>query len=330
MILVYVGIDHSTTGIKFAGIDDEGELTTAFRVDRRDVETAQTVLQRLDDRIGLSRITLATITYAFGNGITEITDIEDVSNRGVTDLTGLGYETGAGAVVFDQFRESDVPTVVLPGVHRGLDTLYEYFRHYSTLSGADKVASMRYALEQFRAEFDRGGTFIWACASSSCMAGLVCDGRLRGFFHWVGPIHGWPDPEAIRRGVESDFDDLFMQCGLLPRHGEGITDVHDISDPDLLERVYLSAIQNVCALYPFARESGGLDAIVLSGRLMRREQPFPVGRKVYEHCIDIAPVRFSQPYTSAHGAALVSKDVADGAGHVLGIEVGTVPDALDR
>ncbi|WP_123537294.1 hypothetical protein [Halosimplex salinum] len=324
---MYVGIDHSTTGIKVAGVGDDGELTTAFRIDRRNVDTAESVLEKLDERIGLSEVSLATITYAFGDAIATVEGIEQVPNRGVTDLVGLDYGTGAGATVFDRLRDSDVPAVVLPGVHRGLDTLHEFFRHYSTLAGADKVASIRYALERFASEFGHSGTFIWVCASSSCMAGLVCDGRLKGFFHWVGPVHGWPDPEAIRRGVESDFENVFMQCGLVPRRGDDLTEVHDISDPDLLESVYWSAIQNVYALYPFARELGadGLDAVVLSGRLMRREQPFPLGRRVYESCLDLAPVRFAEPYTSAQGAALVAKDVATGADHVLGIPVGDVP-----
>ncbi|MFC7142173.1 hypothetical protein ACFQMA_20340 [Halosimplex aquaticum] len=323
---MYVGIDHSTTGIKIAGVGDDGELTTAFRIDRRNVETAEAVLEVLDERVDLSRVSLAAITYAFGDAIDEIQGIERVSNRGVTDLVGLDYGTGAGAAVFDRLREAAVPTVVVPGVHRGLDTLHEFFRHYSALAGADKVGSVRYALERFRGEFDPTGTFIWACASSSCMAGLVVDGRLTGFFHWVGPVHGWPDPEAIRRGVEADFDDVFMQCGLLPRRGADLTEVHDLSDPELFESVYWSSVLNVYALYPFARElGGGLDAVVLSGRLMRREQPFALGRRVYERCVDIAPVRFAEPYTSAQGAALVARDVAEGAERVLGIPVGDVP-----
>ncbi|WP_436923635.1 hypothetical protein [Halosimplex amylolyticum] len=329
---MYVGIDHSTTGIKVAAIGDDGELTTAFRIDRRNVETAGAFLEVLDDRIGLSRVSLATVTYAFGNAIDEIEGIEDVPNRGTTDLVGLDYGTGAGATVFDRLYDSAVPTVVLPGVHRGLDTLHAFFRHYSALAGADKVASMRYALERFRAEFDASGAFIWVCASSSCMAGLVCGGRLTGFFHWVGPVHGWPDPEAVRRGVESDFEDVFMRCGLLPRRGADLTDVHDIADRDLLQSVYWSTLMNVYALYPFARDLGadGLDAVVLSGRLMRRERPFPLGRRVYEACVDLAPVRFAEPYTSAQGAALVARDVAAGADEVLGIPVGDVPGGRDR
>jgi hypothetical protein len=323
---MYVGIDHSTTGIKVACTGEDGELRTAFLIDRRDLETVEETLAILDDRVGLSRITLATITYAFGNAIDEIEAIERVPNRGVTDLVGLDYGTGAGAAVFDRLREADVPAVVLPGVHRGLDTLHDYFRHYSVLAGADKVASMRYALERVRADFGPMGTFIWACASSSCMAGLVCNGRLAGFFHWVGPVHGWPDPQAVRRAAESGFDDVFMQCGLVARREDDLTEVHDITDPELLELVSLAAIQNVYALYPFALTlDEGLDAVALSGRLMRREQPFPVGRRVYERCVDLAPVRFVEPYASAHGAALVAKDVADGADHVLGIPVGSVP-----
>lgn len=323
---MYVGIDHSTTGIKIS-CRDGGRTVSTFCIDRRDLEECQSVVEQIDSRVPVSDIRLATVTYSYGNGISRIRDIEDVSNRGVKDLLGLGYETGAGAAVFDQLRDSEIPTVVLPGVHSGLETLHPFFRHYSTLSGADKVAAVRYALERFRSEHGSSGSFIWACASSSCMSGLVCDGRLRGFFHWVGPVHGWPDPQAIRRGRAEDFEDVFMRCGLLARNDDDVTDVHSMSDERLLEFVSLATVQNVYSLYPFAREIGGdePEAVVLSGRLTRREQPVDVGRRVYEACLDVAPVLFSGPYAAAQGAALVGRDVDDGSDHVLGIPVGEVP-----
>lgn len=323
---MFVGIDHSTTGIKVVALDDHRPVT-AFQIDRRELERVDTVLSLLDEQIDIADINLATITYSYGNGISTIENIDTVSDRGVKDLLGLGYETGAGAKVFDQFQASSVPTVVLPGIHRGLPSLHPYFRHYSTLAGADKVASIRYAHERFCDTFDPSGTFIWACASSSCMAGLVCEGRIKGFFHWVGPVHGWPDPEAIRRGLEGDFDDIFMQSGLLPRSGQSLRDAHDMSDPELFELVYWATIHNIYSLYPFAEElgTGTLDAVVLSGRLMRRGEPIELGRRLYERCLTLAPVLQSEPYASAHGAALVARDVIDNAEHVLGIPVGDVP-----
>lgn len=323
---MYVGIVHSTTGIKVACHEGQHPVTT-FQIDRKDLEAASNILELLAERIELADVSLATVTYAYGNGISTIQNIENVSNRGVNDLLGLGYETGAGALVFDQLRDSAIPTIAVPGVHRELETLHEYFQHYSTLSGADKVAALRYAYDCFCAEYPASGNFIWACASSSCMAGLVCDGRLRGFFHWVGPIHGWPDPEAVRQGLEIGFDDVFMQCGLVARSGQPVTDVHDISDRQLLERVYWATIHNIYSLYPFSAElgTGSLDGIVLSGRLIRREQPIELGRRLYERCLDIAPVLFAEPYAAAQGAALIARDVANGTDHVLGIPVGDVP-----
>lgn len=323
---MYVGIDHSTTGIKVACMNPE-RTVTAFRIDRREIEECRTILEILDDRIGLSNVSLATVTYSYGNGVSDISDIETVSNRGIKDNLGVGYETGAGTLVFDQIQESSIPAVVLPGVHDGLETLHPYFKHYSTLGGADKVAAMRYALERFETAHDSSGTFIWACASSSCMAGLVSGGRLKGFFHWLGLMHGWPDPATIREGIDSDFEKVFMESGILGKNGRDLTDVHTISDEQLLEYVYWATVQNIYSLYPFASELGadGLDAIVLSGRLMRREQPVDIARRVYEQCLDTAPVQFMEPYTAAKGAAYVARDVDNGADHVLGIPVGEVP-----
>ncbi|MFB6178195.1 MAG: hypothetical protein ABEI77_00545 [Halorientalis sp.] len=322
---MYVGIDHSTTGIKVACRDDH-QVRRVFQIDRRELDACAGILAVLDDRIGLGNIDLAAITYAFGNGISAITDIEAVSTRGVKDLLGLGYETGAGAAVFDQIQESSVPAVVIPGVHDGLETLHPLFQFHSTWAGGDKVAAIRSALERFEAR-DDGETFIWACASSSCMAGLVSDGRLRAFFHWLGLVHGWPDLEAIRQGTEDGFDEILMQCGILPRLGRELSDAHEVTDPALLEYVYWSTLFNVNALVPFAREVCGesLDGIFLSGRLARREHPVDVGRRLYETCLDTAPVTILDPYASARGGSLIARDVHCGVEHVLGIPVGDVP-----
>ncbi|MDG5778394.1 hypothetical protein QA599_18240 [Haloarculaceae archaeon H-GB1-1] len=326
---MYVGIDHSTTGIKVTCLGDD-HPEHAFRIDRREVDDGS-VLAALAEHVDPDDVTLATMTYSWANGISEIVDIERPSNRGVKDYTGLGYETGAGARTYDQLRSSSIPTVVLPGVHDGLDTLHPYFKHYSTLAGADKVADMRYALERAR-KAGADGNVIWACASSSCMAGLISEGELRGFFHWMGPVHGWPDPQAIREGEDDGFEDVFMQCGIVPRSGQEVADVHDITDPEIFEKVYWATMQNVYSLYPFADMLGprSLDAIVLTGRLMRREQPMSLGRRVYEQCLDLAPTFTAEPYSAAHGAALVARDVARGADEVLGIPVGAVPASLGQ
>lgn len=179
---MYVGIDHSTTGIKVACRDD-GQVTTVFHVDRREFEGSDDIVDRLSEHVDVEDVTLAAVTYAYGNGIAEVTDIDSVTNRGVRDLLGLGYETGAGAAAFDQLQASSVPAVVVPGVHDELETLHPLFKYHSTWSGGDKVASIRTAQRRYREHTDGSGTFIWSCASSSSMAARVCEGRLRGFFH---------------------------------------------------------------------------------------------------------------------------------------------------
>ncbi|MEA5388781.1 hypothetical protein VB779_18320 [Haloarculaceae archaeon H-GB11] len=63
---------------------------------------------------------------------------------------------------------------------------------------------------------------------------------------------------------------------------------------------------------------------------MRREQPMSLGRRVYEQCLDLAPTFTAEPYSAAHGAALVARDVARGADEVLGIPVGAVPASLGQ
>ncbi|MFQ6105632.1 MAG: methanogenesis marker 12 protein, partial [Candidatus Hydrothermarchaeaceae archaeon] len=52
-----------------------------------------------------------------GDGISKITDIRKVKNRGV--LAGrTGKYIGTGTRVFDEIKASGMPAVVIPGLHR--------------------------------------------------------------------------------------------------------------------------------------------------------------------------------------------------------------------
>lgn len=322
--MAYVGVDHSTTGVK-VGIVAGGDPREAFTLDRAELgDGSVSLLDELSSRVALDDVDLAAVTYSWGDAVSAVTPVEDAPNRGVEDHIGAGYELGGGTVAYDELADSDVPAVVIPGVHRDLPNLHPYFSHYSALAGGDKVADVRYAQEVMA----RGGDpdeFIWACASSSCMAGLVTDGQLRGFFHWMGMMHGWPDPEALREaaaGVES-VDDLLMRCGVLHRSGAEFDDIRETPDRDLLEMAYWATVHNVYSLVPFARELGGgdPDGVVLAGRLMHVEEPFDVRSGVEDHCESIAPTYLAPEYSAAYGAAHVARDAATGADDVLGIPV---------
>ncbi|PSP79361.1 hypothetical protein BRC81_05080 [Halobacteriales archaeon QS_1_68_20] len=318
---MFVGIDHSTTAVKACVLDPDGGTET-FAIERsRGDGGPWSFLDQLSAHVDPAAVDMAAYGYCYGDRLRRVKDIEATTDRGIVDNLGLGQEVGTGTDVYDALVAADLPCVAFPGVHDGLDTLHEYFRHYSTLTGADKLAMTRYAHEQAA-----GDTYVAACASSSAMATLVVDGRLRGAFHWIGLVHGWPDVcelRAIRDG-ETTLDDLLLRMGFLEGAFE---EAKGTPDPDLLEKVYQATLHNVYGLAPFAAhvDGDGLDEIVLSGRLSRVEDPVDVRSRLESACSGLAPTTFAERHSAALGAAYIARDVYRGADSVLGIPVGTVP-----
>jgi len=317
---MFVGIDHSTTGIKTA-IIDANECTETFVIERSpDNAHDWSYVELLGDHVPLKEIEMIAFGYGWGDRFSSIIPIEDSTNRGIKDQTGLGHEIGTGTHVFDQLQDAALPCVIFPGVHGDIETLRPYFTYHSPIVGADKVAMSRYA----QAVTDRDSDYISACISSSETATLVLDGEIRGAFTWMGLIHGWPSSHELHQIQEGEkvVDDIIMQSGLVHRTDGSFEDVKGVPDEHLLEMLCCSTAHNVFSLYPFASMEGKvIDDIVLSGRLSRLTEPFDVADRLRETVAEIAPVHLCQQYSTAIGAAHIAKDVAEGNDDVLGIPV---------
>jgi len=328
--MVFVGIDHSTTGVKTAITTDDGGYET-FTIERSPDEDGDwSFIERLANNVALEEIDLVANSYSYGDGFSEITDIDEVEGRGVVDHMGAGHGFGTGTQVFDALAESDLPCVLYPGVHDGLDCLHPYFRHYSVYCGADMVAMTRLAKE---AVAEREGvdspSFVASCVSSSSMATVVVEGTLKGAFHWIGLIHGHVDVELLReiQAGEECPEDAFMKSGLLYRSDKSFEQIKGVPDEELLETLYWSTLHNIYSLAPFPRYTArdGLDAIVLSGRLASVREPFDLQQRLTSAAEDLAPTHHCSAYATARGAAMIARDVYEGAEDVLGIPVGSVP-----
>lgn len=325
---MFVGIDHSTTGVKTCLLSEDGssEVVTVDRSPDEDCDWSY--LEILQEHVDLNDIEMVSYGYSYGDNIDSVIDITQTENRGIVDTLGLGHEFGTGTLIYDELQQSGIPTTVFPGVHDGLDTIHPYFSHYSPLTGADKFATARYAQEVVENHITspqvQEGTFIAANVSSSAMASYVDRGSLRGAFHWIGLIHGWGDVECLRqiqRG-EQELHDAFMKSGLLCRSGYEFEDVKGIPPEELLELVYCATLHNVYSLVPFSEHLGsGLDGIVLSGRLSRTEEPFDMRGRLRDELSEIAPVHVCQEKSTALGAAFVARDVASGAPKTLGVPI---------
>ena len=108
---MFLGIDHGTTAMRFAS------GTGQFRLTREEaMRFAAADLGRLcppDDIEGIA------LCYSMGDNFSKITDIKKIKNRGVVSREGAGKHIGGGTKVFDEIKKSGIPTVVIPGLHRG-------------------------------------------------------------------------------------------------------------------------------------------------------------------------------------------------------------------
>jgi len=111
---MYIGIDHGTTAIRFAC------ETGNFRISREDARDFK--FGDLERLCPLDEIDGISVCYSMGDGISKITAIEKVRNRGVISRKGAGEHIGGGTKVYDEVAGSGAAAIVIPGIHRGSPT----------------------------------------------------------------------------------------------------------------------------------------------------------------------------------------------------------------
>ena len=110
--MVFVGMDHGTTGVSFTILSDKPEH---FKIGRDELSKGTiSALEQLNKRLDLRSIDLMAITYAMGDGINAITPIAKVKNRGILSIEGAGKVTGGGTAVYKEIENSGIPTVLIP------------------------------------------------------------------------------------------------------------------------------------------------------------------------------------------------------------------------
>ncbi|CAJ35384.1 methanogenesis marker 12 protein [Methanocella arvoryzae] len=210
---MFIGVDHGTTGIRFA--DTEGRWVEISRKDAKDMSHEQiitTVLQGLGVR--KSDVELIAVNYSMGDGISEITPIKKVQNRGIISREGAGVHIGGGTNVYDAIEASGIPAVIVPGIHRG-NYGHPCFRAYSHGASADKLGI---AYNAHLISGDRN--FIVSDISSNTVTMGVRDLKMLGAIDACifapGVHHGPLDLQAIR-DVDSGLmtaNDAFSTAGV--------------------------------------------------------------------------------------------------------------------
>ena len=127
---MFIGIDHGTTAMRFAGETREFKLSREAAKDFHIADLAR--ICPVDEIDGIA------VCYSMGDNFSKITRIEKLQNRGLVSREGAGKHIGGGTRVFDEVAASGIPTIAIPGLHRGSPT-DPRFKAYSHQTSPEKI-----------------------------------------------------------------------------------------------------------------------------------------------------------------------------------------------
>jgi putative methanogenesis marker protein 12 len=192
---LFIGIDHGTTGIRFA--NTEGKWFELSRKQARDMAKEQIIGSILTNfNVAIEDIGLIAVTYSMGDGISRIMPIGKVKNRGVISQEGAGVHIGGGTNVYDAIASSGIPAIVIPGIHRH-NYGHPCFKVYSHGASPEKLGI---AYNAYMASGD--SDFIVSDISSNTVTmgieKFVMLGAIDACIFAPGVHHGPLDLQAIR------------------------------------------------------------------------------------------------------------------------------------
>ena len=308
---MFIGIDHGTTGIRFAGIED---------VDMRILELSREEAARLDagtivDKVetGLEtrteEIELIALTYSMGDGFSRIKKIEKVNNRGLSAEGGAGMKVGGGTNVFDAIKNSGIPTIMIPGIHARSESIDQRMRFYSHCASPEKVGV---AYHIYKKGFEH---FIFSDISSNtvtiCVVNGVIIGGIDACIGAPGLYQGPIDLQLIR-DIDSgrlSAGDAFANAGVMRKRIAA----------DALATLSLFVAMEISAMRVLTNDYGiciSADAIFLTGSEGEKEAM----KERVDQLLGVK-TRTLTRYSAAIGCAEIAKDVYYGKREIMGIKV---------
>jgi len=202
---MFIGIDHGTTAMRFAG--EKGE----FKISREAAKDFS--INDLARICPVDEIEGIAVCYSMGDNFSKITRIKKLSNRGLVSREGAGKHIGGGTRVYDEVAASGIPAIVIPGLHRGSPT-DPRFKVYSHQTSPEKIGIAYEVCEKL------GRDAIVSDVSSNTVSLLVSGGKIVGAFDACifapGTQHGALDVDAIRRidAGECTANEAFQHAGV--------------------------------------------------------------------------------------------------------------------
>jgi putative methanogenesis marker protein 12 len=288
---MFIGIDHGTTAMRFAGSEGEFKISREAAREFRVADLAR--ICPIDEIEGIA------VCYSMGDNIAAITDIRRVRNRGIVSREGAGKHIGGGTRVYDEVAGSGIPAIVIPGIHRGSPT-DPRFKAYSHQTSPEKIGI---AYEVCNA---LGNDVIVADVSSNTVSLLISAGRLVGAFDACifapGTQHGALDVEAIRKvdAGECTANEAFQHAGVN----------FSLPESERLRTVAMFAAMECAALLLLNSTA----TVVLAGSLA------PVIAPEVQELLGCEITVYDE-WCASRGLARIARDVFSGKREILGLAV---------
>ncbi|MGZ4907815.1 MAG: methanogenesis marker 12 protein [Halobacteriota archaeon] len=298
---MFIGVDHGTQAIRFATLDNR-----KLELPRENI-TPASVIRDIEDGLNLNFdfVKLIGLTYSMGDGITEITNVKKVKNRGLKASGGAGRYVGGGTAVYDAIVNSHTPAVVLPGIHdeSNIDFRMKFFSHGAS---AEKVGLAYYIITRY------GDRDCIVCdVSSNTVSVALVDSRIIGAIDAAifapGILQGPLDLQAIR-----DVD-----MGLLTANeafSRGGVQKCNVSEREKSATLALYAAMEINALQTLLRDYSTQGAVFLAGSAA------PMVKELVDELLSTSSILLD-PWCAATGCAAVAREAWEGAAEIMGIGV---------
>ncbi len=304
---MFVGIDHGTSGIRFAGINANGEPARTFELLRSEAAAMQPEsIVRSIKALGTDTIELIAMSYSMGDGFSEIKAINDVPERGLKCEGGAGTRVGGGTKVYDAIKGSGLPAILIPGIHAGSANIDPRMRFFSHCASPEKVGV---AYHIYKKGFEN---FIFSDVSSNtvtlCVVNGVIIGGIDACIGAPGLYQGPIDLQLIRDidNGELSANEAFSSAGVMSKR---------ITDP--AETLALFVAMELSAMRVIMRDYGITDyAVFLTGSEGEKEH---FAERV-EMLLDFKVSTVTR-YSAALGCAEIARDVYHGERDIMGIPV---------
>lgn len=319
--MMFIGIDHGTEAIRFAtttGSTFELKRKKASEMNKKDIlSEIQTGLL-----IDLEEVKLIAITYSMGDGFSKITDIKNVRDRGVRKKEA-GICVGGGTNVFDALKNSNLPAIVIPGIHASLD-IDPRMKVWSHGASPEKIGAA------YHAYLAGAKDFIICDISSNTVTVAVSNGKIVGAIDACifapGLSQGPLDLDAIRSVDQKKMsaNEAFSRGGVLKMTSfSSVSEMLASNDGKKGKNVALKALALFAAMEIYSMklllrdyDSKCEGKVFLAGSLSEIPEVMSEIERLLE-----GKAESLGKWSAAIGCAEISKDVYSGKDEILGIKV---------